>query len=193
MFDKKQIEAYRNISAPESLRDRVMAADTGRETSEKRSLAGTIRILGTLAACLVLVAVFSVFAVGNFGDLSVSVDGKALSYTEMTFYETQSYAMQIARMPVSTEIPLSFAIDRETTFSVSAGIIEMMDAGTEETIASGTSLAASDDVRILWSVEANEDNCVFDMTVESGRKTETIRLTYKADERVWTICRVPTP
>ena len=108
MFDKKEIEAYQNISAPDDLRERVLSAcEEG--GSGKRGFAGMVRMLSALAACFVLVAVFSVFAIGNFGTFSVSVDGKTLTENGMTLAANEGDVAPLAmRMLSGKEVPLLF-------------------------------------------------------------------------------------
>lgn len=66
MFDKKTVDAYKQITEPDELKEKVMAACLVDKAPEKRNFFGTMRMYATLAACFVLVIVFSVFAVGKF-------------------------------------------------------------------------------------------------------------------------------
>lgn len=194
MFDKKEIEAYQNISAPDDLRERVLSAcEEG--GSGKRGFAGMVRMLSALAACFVLVAVFSVFAIGNFGTFSVSVDGKTLTENGMTLAANEGDVAPLAmRMLSGKEVPLLFTLSEKTEFSVSGGTMRMFDPETNALLASGSTLVAENDVMIRWTVLAEADeteNAVlsFEMTVRRGKKSDTVLLTYDAASQDWTILR----
>lgn len=64
MFDKKTVDAYKQITAPDELKEKVMAACFVDKAPEKRNFFGTMRMYATLAACFVLVIVFSVLPSG---------------------------------------------------------------------------------------------------------------------------------
>ena len=194
MFDKKEVEAYQNISAPDDLRERVLSACEAVQP-RKRSLAEAVRMLSALAACFVLVAVFSVFAIGNFGTFSVSVDGKTLTENRITLAANECDVAPLAmRMLSGKEVPLLFTLSEETEFSVSGGTMRMFDPETNALLASGSTLVAENDVMIRWTVlaeadETNRENVSFEMMVCSGKKSYTVVLAFDEDAQVWTVLR----
>lgn len=200
MFDKKEIEAYRSISAPDTLRDRILNEYESETKSPKYTFAGVAKMLGSLAACFVLAVVFSVLAVGNFGSASVSYNGEALSENEIVLAdENAGISPLFARMISQTEVPLLFTLNDKTEFSVSDGVMQMMDPDTEELLDFGYKLTAEKaekNVLIRWSVCAEPDLApekaiAFEMAVRSGKKSYVIVLSFDADARVWTIAKKP--
>ena len=172
MFDKKTVDAYRSISAPDELKEKVMASCLVEKTSEKRSFFGNMRMYATLAACFVLVIVFSVFAVGNFGDLSVSVYGKTLTSESMVLSDSEIEPIAYSVEPRTlgrTNVPVELEVSGETAISVSEGMMKVYDAKTEEELYAGTEFTAVEDVLIHWTVDADEAAKHFEMTI-NGRK-----------------------
>ena len=69
MFDEKQLEQYRSITAPQSLKARVMAQE-----NKSHKIISFPRKALSLAACIAVVIVCA-FAFGNSGtDISISRD-----------------------------------------------------------------------------------------------------------------------
>lgn len=113
----------------------------------------------TLAACFVLVIVFSVFAVGNFGDLSVSVYGKTLTSESMVLSDSEIEPIAYSVEPRTlgrTNVPVELEVSGETAISVSEGMMKVYDAKTEEELYAGTEFTAVEDVLIHWTVDADE-------------------------------------
>ena len=126
MFDKKTVDAYKQITAPDELKEKVMAACFVDKAPEKRNFFGTMRMYATLAACFVLVIVFSVFAVGNFGDLSVSVYGKTLTSEPMVLSNSEIEPIAYSAEPRAlcrTSVPVEIEVSGETEISVSDGMM----------------------------------------------------------------------
>lgn len=196
MFDKKIVDAYKEISAPEELKERVMSSCLDEKTSERGSFSRNLRMYATLAACFVLIVAFSVFAVGNFGDLSVSVYGKTLTSEPMALSEPDTAPIAYSagpRMVRRMTVPLELEVDSETEISVSGGVMRVCDAVTEEELYSGTGeYTASADLIVYWTVDADEEETHFEMAVNGRKKSYVLLLDYDEEAELWTICRKKT-
>ncbi len=77
MFDDKQIQSYKSITASADLRQKVMTACEGTGKVTQFPVRKTIYGLSTLAACMLLVV--SVLLFGNADPLMLSAGGTTLS------------------------------------------------------------------------------------------------------------------
>jgi hypothetical protein len=131
MFDPKEVEAYRKISAPADLRERVLSsyADIPSAGWNPYSM---LRMASSVAACLVLVIVLSVFTIGRIGDASVSVSGESLlpecSASVHPEYGVAPLSVQpIAKsMTPSVSLPITLTLAEKTVISVSDGALSLM-------------------------------------------------------------------
>lgn len=189
---KKTVDAYKQITAPDELKEKVMASCLVDKASEKRNFFGTVRMYATLAACFVLVIVFSVFAVGNFGDLSISVYGKTLTSESVVLSDSEIAPLAYSVEPRAigrTSVPVEIEVSSETEISVSGGQMKVCDAKTEEELYSGTEFTAKGNVLIHWIVDADEAAKHFEMTVNGRKKGYVILLDFDENAKQWTICR----
>lgn len=151
-----------------------------------------MKMYATLAACFVLIVAFSVFAVGNFGDLSVSIYGKTLSSQPVILSESgvapATYSTE-PRMAGGTTVPLELKISSETDISVSGGFMKICDAKSEEELYSGTEFTAQTDLLIYWSVMADNEKPHFEMTVNGQKRSYVLLLDFDENTKEWTIRR----
>lgn len=192
MFDKKTVDAYKQITAPDELKEKVMAACFVDKAPEKRNFFGTMRMYATLAACFVLVIVFSVFAVGNFGDLSVSVYGKTLTFEPMVLSNSEIEPIAYSAEPRAlcrTSVPVEIEVSGETEISVSDGMMKVCAAETEEELYSGTEFTAEENVLIYWTVDADEAATHFEMAINGRKKSYVLLLDFDENTKQWAICR----
>ncbi len=188
MFDPKEIEAYRNISAPEGLREKILSCDTA--VVQKRNRAVFLKQISTIAACFVLVAVLTVFAARDLGDFSVSIASGEIPQGRTVAYEPDSSAEQalsVTRDPEETIISLT--LDGNAELSVSDGTLHVVDSETNEILYTGTAYSARGETLVYWTVRADETADCFEMTVKGAFKTETIILSYSESDGEWTLTR----
>lgn len=192
MFDEKQIEAYRNISAPADLRERVLSSCAEYPTARK-NLPAMLRTISSAAACLVLVIVLSVFTVGHFGDASVSVSGNdVLPEHSAPIYPEHGVA-PLSVQPTGKSIPavsfpIALSLSEKTKITVSAGEMKMMD-DTDELVSFGSALTSDGEILIHWFVNPIDTENAFVMTLRGALKSETLILAYNESDDVWTISR----
>ncbi len=188
MFDQKEIAAYRKISAPSDLRDKVLSSCTDAAPRKKTSRE-YMRWISSVAACLILVTVLTVFAAGEYGTLSVSLSDSELIKEQSVVYAPnggiQSISMQ--RDLKTTEIPL--LLDGHAVLSVSDGVMSIMKPDTDEILYTGTEYSMNGKTLVLWTVCADDTAHTFEMTVRGAFKTEKIILTYDESENAWTATR----
>lgn len=193
MFDPKEVEAYRKISAPADLRERVLSsyADIPSAGWNPYSM---LRMASSVAACLVLVIVLSVFTIGRIGDASVSVSGESLlpecSASVHPEYGVAPLSVQpIAKsMTPSVSLPITLTLAEKTVISVSDGALSLMGDG-EETVSLGSSFTADGQLTVNWCLPYDGTQNAFVMTLRGTLKSETLILSYDEWSGEWTLNR----
>lgn len=168
MFDKDEINDYRDICAPSDLKERI-SADCRRMrdgVSPKRSF---VRRFSAVAACLLLLC-------------SLALIYPALSPTVSVEYDTQKIGREgvstdggfsVLTLPVrsagSISLPLTISCKKEATVSVSFGTLFCTDEdGTM--ICLGDRAEFTGETEFLWVIGDCREPC--EITVASGlRKT----------------------
>ncbi len=192
MFDSKEIEAYRAISAPADLRQKVLSSCT-EEMKPARNFSRMIRTVSTLAACLVLVTCFSVMALGNFFEANVFVSGEMVTSEEMQllFTEDVTPLSLDARAFSHLEVPMTLEMRGKAEITVSDGILLILDDMTDEVLANvlpGTAYKTGKNITGIWTVvSADAEQKSFEMTIKSLFNTEVITLTYEETTGEWVI------
>ena len=192
MFDPKEIEAYRKISAPVDLKDKILSSCTD-AAPKKRNLHEYRKWISSIAACFVLVAVLAVVGVGNYGAVSVSVSDSELGKEQSVTYVPNDGVQSISvyRESVKTAdavIPLLF--DGHAELSVSGGVMNIVDTkDTEKVLYSGTEYSMDGKTLVCWAISADDDAYAFEMTVQGTFQTEYILLTYDSANDIWTVSR----
>jgi hypothetical protein len=188
MFDQKEVAAYRSISAPDSLRDKVLSS-CANMAPKKRNPREYMRMVSSIAACFVLVAVLAVFGAQSYGHVSVSLSGEKLREDQSMIYHSPISA-QVASMYREREgTAVLFEFDGHAALSVSDGVMAIVDADTQDILYTGTEYAIDGKTLVNWTVHADDTAKTFEMTVRGAFKTEKIILTYDADENEWSVIR----
>ncbi len=183
MFDKTDIEEYQSVTAPDGLRMRVMNTyDKGKVTNI--SLYKTIMVV---AASLVLVISASTFAGMKVGNISIEMNGKALSANP-----TQIADNGIAMVAAFCESPseqtnVAMEIDSflKTVITVTGGEINVFDSETGELLYTGSEYVTKEKVLIDWCVDS-ADAASFEMNIKNALRSETLSLDYVGAGN-WTI------
>ena len=188
MFDQKEIAAYRKISAPVDLRDKVLSSCTDVAPRKKTSLTNR-RWLSSVAACLILVTVLTVFAAGEYGAFSVSLSGSELMKEESVVYAPNNgvQSISVQRDLRTTEIPL--LLEGHVELSVSDGVMSIKEPDTDAILYTGTEYSMDGKTLVLWTVCADDTAHAFEMTVRGAFKTEKIILSYDESQNAWTLMR----
>ncbi len=190
MFDSKEIEAYRAISAPADLRQKVLSSCT-EEMKPARNFSRMIRTVSTLAACLVLVTCFSVMALGNFFEADAFISGEMITEEATVFAEEEAMPLSLdARTLSHVDVPMTLEMRGKTEITVSDGVLLILDDTTDEvleTVSSGTAYKTDKTTALIWTISADAEQKSFEMTIKSLFNTEVITLTYEETLGEWLI------
>ncbi len=106
MFDKQAVDEYRSLTAPDSLKGRVLQA----ANTTKRSPVHMLRTVGAIAACLAVIITAAVLRLPNSAPVTVSADGALLSCASVPMTVSSS-----ARIQAEHCAAITFTADGEIT------------------------------------------------------------------------------
>ncbi len=168
MIDPKQVDAYRQIKAPDTLKQRVM------ESAELRAKPITLnrqwqKALGGVA-CLVIVCIAAFFMMRPTPGAEVLYEGEPLSAEVISI--TPAMAAKAVpfgeKMVTPIGIPLEIKLSRETKISVSGGELQVYDPESGELLFVGTDLTAAKNMQVRWDLSGVE-NEILELSLNGDR------------------------
>lgn len=168
MFDDKQIQEFRQIKAPETLRNKVLTA------RPMRSAAPMLRY-AALAACLVFLVTVTVLFIPRGSGIAVTTGGQAITESGITLAirqnEAEPAAYALARsVPASDtlDVPLTFTADGACRITMSSGeiIVDGLPADP------GDELTADGELDVIWRIDSPNRDSVYTLVLHTdGEKT----------------------
>lgn len=156
MFDEKKLEQYRSISAPKSLKERVMAQE-----NKSHKIIGFPRKALSLAACIAVVIVCA-FSLANTGtSISISTSSAAGSRSIGT----------------GTCITLDVDTRKSAVITVSDGMLK-----TKNSDELSSQAKINGEAQLDWFVEEDK---TYTLTVEIGKKTQQYSLGFNEHSQMW--------
>lgn len=188
MFNQKEIEAYKSIKSPASLKDSIMADYDLDYTPKNILFSGRLKAFASVAACVILIITFSVFTTKDFGSFKASVDGVHLSSESIIFDGSQSALMTVDARALSTiSVPIEMDIHRDTQITINNGTMQVIDDKTGEVLSNETTINTDSDVHVCWEV-IMDDALSYEMTVSDRKETHVITLAFDNLAGVWSLC-----
>lgn len=177
MFDKETVHRYKDISAPEELRERVLALQI-----EKQKNKGTVKRyykqLCTIAACLVLVIALSIMMFGN-DRTALYVSGEEVT-GEPVMFSLPYTASRQAEGDTSITVTIDINVKKEAELNVNYGSIS-----TDNKIPAEV-LNITDDCIVYWTFDSAERANGAELVI----KTENKKIVYKLtcdDNNIWSM------
>ena len=172
MFDKKHIDAYSNIKAPDELYEKVANA------KPQKTKIYLIPLVSSLAACLFLIFGIAAFSSMGFSP-EVNFNGNVLSTDSVITGTTNSDSAPASayemRSIATLEFPVELNIESKTEVKVSEGVLIPENGDRVQ------SLTLNDNAALLWEVNPTDEETEFTMTLSSFGKTQQIILTLYPD------------
>ena len=167
MFDKKDVEAYKKITAPTSLRDKVLASE--KEYSTKKITYFKHKQIYQLAASIaILIGITSFW---SWSKSSVSV------YTPD---EMVASATMDARSIEVSGVSIEVKTNHKRRVTVSQGTLWYVDQESGENVNSGTEIWVNDLNEFTWEVNPQTEGC--QMKVTGWGKDQTFQLVYEQED-----------
>ena len=172
MFDKKHIDAYSNIKAPDELYEKVANA------KPQKTKIYLIPLVSSLAACLILIFGVAAFSSMSFGP-EVSFNGTVLSADSVitgTMNSDLAPASAYEMRSLSVlEFPVELNINSKTDVKVSEGVLVLENGERVQ------NLTLNENADLLWEVNPTAEETEFTMALSSFGKTQQIILTLYPD------------
>lgn len=159
MFTENEKQIYRNIKAPEELRQKIISSPQ----KSKR----IIPFISIAAACFILV--ISGFLI-NSGNNKIIINGQTLK-NSIVFYDTAS--MSGRSISSSLSIPIELEISRETEVSVSQGFLSFNGQNPTK------QLKLSSSSTIWWEIEPDKSEKTFNMQISDKKGVTKVTLSYE--------------
>ncbi len=185
MFDKQTIGLYKSITAPESLKTRILEGD-----SPKATFAGTgkkrLRAFASTAAVIAASVALYVSVTLPNGTPTVSVGGTDVGKTAVAI-NMPAKASRAMPAAMSAEddamtgktLTVEFTVetDKDTNIAVSHGYVS---DGLDR-------LTISEDTVLVWHLEDITDDTTPLLTIQSGKRQTVYRLTNDSTTGTWFI------
>lgn len=171
MFSREEMDAYKKISAPNELKEKVANC-----TLKKRSIQMTtiFKITTALAACIALVVSMSVFL--NNRSVDIVVSGQKLRKSVVFYDVSPTTDMRTSSM---YNIPVEIKTERDAHLTVTHGTMTM-NGNTP-----ATNMDISEAVTVWWNLERSNEMPKCEMTIEqNGKKTLIILEFNDAEQKI---------
>ncbi len=177
MTDNRIKEAYRQIKAPDHLRERVMRIQP-RDTKILAFPANRlIKTVASVAACFMVVAVIAVaLFVNDNNPAAIIISGETVGESPVEIIDPAAMRSLVAPVSLDGEVSVEFTLECKGECRVSVNCGEIVDE--KEVYSSGDT--------VVWNVtDIPEEGAL--LYLEYGDKTSTYTLDRTGDTGVWTI------
>lgn len=175
MFDEKQIQSYKSITASADLRQKVMTACEGTGKVIKFPVRKTIYGLSTLVAAMLLVISIVMFGNArpltlNAGGTTLSSESVALPYVAEGMAENVAYGLRVASLE-----PEQYTVE--------------LTGNQEMKVASADGLAVlTEEGSVQWTVNVPNEDTVYELILLAEGNTYAVFLRYNMQSGIFTIC-----
>ena len=173
MFSEEQVKSYKNITAPENLRQRVIDSAPSNKKRFNPVMKGA-----SLAACLALIIAVSL-VLGSMGGLTVYTNGQVITEDGVPVYSAVSAMSARGMFGINLEAELS-----EKTF-VSSKDGNVYIYGEDGTVSEGETEGGK--VTIVWDIVPTDTEKTYVLTFESSRGATEITLLFN-ETAGWMLC-----
>lgn len=182
MFDKKFIDRYKSVTAPDELYDKIMNAAP---YEEKRNVRVYVKTALSFAAVFIAVVV-TVFALqGNDYVPGVYVEGERLT-GEVSITEADNGGIMLARGMNELTCKLDFELEEDTVISLSEGLL--FSENGEIILESGAAASFKGNLSVKWLIPGADTQAVYTAVLEDKNGTYSITLSFDSQAQIWCAC-----
>lgn len=182
MFDQKQSAAFRSITAPDELREKILAMEQG--TKRKPHI---IISICTAAACLLLIAAIPLLNRTLQRNPVFYVNGTTIESDAVLLTESGEAAPIMARAVPKYTAEISAEFPKKTVLTVSEGNMELINPDSTGVISSGTECTVDGEVLIRWSVDIPVNDAEYYLTADTKGEIQKFVLYYDFGKSAWYI------
>lgn len=181
MIDKKSIEVYKSIKAPDSIKERIQFFESEackvqdcQETGvRKQSLVRTFRPVIGLAACLTLVVGIAMPLANSQAGDDIFINGTKVGKNPICISKQGEDKVATARMMDLITVPINLN-QEDAEMSVTSGNLQLL-ADSGEVVEEAPTIQKEDGQSVYWILDGLE----FDEPVLTV-KTKECKMTYQA-------------
>lgn len=173
MIKKEVSQLYQEIKAPDDLRDRILSK-AAEDNIKHPPIIGAFQrsmkpVLG-LVGCFLLIILFSIASIGNFGDTKIHIAGALIGEEPVCVSENHP---EIARMSFSLDsmlvIPIEVESKKQVRMEVTKGVLQLFRQ--EELIEEGAAVWVEAGQSIQWHVSTStqEESTCLNITIGEQR------------------------
>ncbi len=177
MFDKDVIHMYKNIAAPDSLRDRILNPQSQAQTQDKRT--GSVHILQkqyrrvyAVAGCFLFIFLFSLSVI-RYNSVSLQISEQA------------DLPAVISESDIAVLLELNTR--KETEIITSSGYLSAIDSNTTRGRTKEKSLSISDKQKIQWIFEDESETANASITIITNNKKTIYALSFDDSKNTWVL------
>ena len=174
MFEKADVEAYKNIKAPYELKEKVMMANNKRSFSYYKMQA--------VPACVAAMMAFAM--IGNWNHSYARIPGAVTSAE--TGVQTATFASLDSRIRMISQNSISVKLDsnHKRKVAVSEGSLQYVDSQSGETVMGDSKLWVEANAEILWTLDLQVDKS-YELSVSGWGKDERFLLIFDQENEHW--------
>ena len=181
MFDERAVSAYRSITAPSDLKEKVLAQQKSAKAvkeQQKRKKLRLTRQLSAAAACLVLmVGAWSMTR--ERGGLESGIHATVLAD------EAQGMVRMAGADPVTVELNMDFP--EGALFTCRDGELLVQGEDDITPVSRGNAWRTEGKALVLWQVPAFDTAQTFELTVDAETESVTVVLSYDTEKDCWAV------
>lgn len=182
MFDQKQTAAFQSITAPDELREKILAMEQG----SKRKPHIIISICA--AACLLLLVAIPLSGRLLQKNPVFYANGTIIESDAMLLSESGGASMAtFARSVPKYTAEISAEFPEKTVLTVSDGTMELVSPDSTEVIGGGTECTAKGNFLIRWTVDIPTSDAEYYLTADTKGGTRKYLLYYDFGKKAWYI------
>ncbi len=178
MFDSDQMEAYRNIKAPDELRERILQ-DAEMQSRKPRIVPILCTAALTAAALLLVVGLQSPSKTQSIRMNGITLTEEGTAVTE----RNAGIATASARIADEICVPLTITLPAEVT--VTSGILCLPDGRGE--IESGVTVQLEENAQLEWCISAAQRSDSYSMLLSDRSGSSELSLEYDDAAGIWMI------
>lgn len=183
MFDKKTVDLYKSIHAPDSLKERIKKMESEstvststpfpreqENTAYKKAVFKKKYWISSLASCAAALCIIFAAVLAIPKSTKLSVNGAHAGSSPITISNSaETASLATARMALSENLSceLSIATDFDTVISISKGDLSSENASGMKTV------TVNSDTDFTWSLTGFSAGDTATLTVESDGKSQT--------------------
>lgn len=179
MFDKKAIDAYKAITAPDSLKQRILDLEDSKQITKTQPLIRKYKMAYALAG-IFSVLLLNIFIIGSYNETSIMLDTNKTTPNPISAYDSNP---RIISESESIVLPLKLKTHKTAVVKVSVGYLLGNDGTSKE------EKEVSKSNEIIWIIDKPLDMSNAEISVTANGKDKIYVLSYEDTQNTWILIK----